>query len=149
MKPISISTWPIAAILATQLFYASLSNANEVLNTADEAQTMPFVSEIPTDEKAFVEAINKFDKQKIVELLGEPARAEDVKIKGTGKVAASIWHYHNINTDENGVYYPTTELDFIDDKVVTVVFLNNDGSDANDGKTKDGKTYEVPNVQSN
>jgi hypothetical protein len=137
MKPISINTWPFATLLAAQLFYSSLSYA-------DEAQTMPFVNEIPTEEKAFVAVINKFNKEKIVELLGEPARAEDVKIKGSEKVAASIWHYHNINTDENGVYYPTTELDFIDDKVVTVVFLNNDGSEEADGKTKDGKTYEVP-----
>jgi len=137
MKPISINTWPIAALLTTQLFYSSLIYA-------DEAQTMPFVNEIPTEEKAFVAVINKFNKEKIVELLGEPARAEDVKIKGSEKVAASIWHYHNINNDENGGYYPTTELDFIDDKVVTVVFLNNDGSEEADGKTKDGKTYEVP-----
>jgi hypothetical protein len=137
MKPISINTWPLAALLTTQLFYSSLGYA-------DEAQTMPFVNEIPTEEKAFVAVINKFNKEKIVELLGEPARAEDVKIKGTDKVAASIWHYHNINTAEDGTYYPTTELDFIDDKVVTVVFLNNDGSEEADGKTKDGKTYEVP-----
>lgn len=144
-----MKTLPIAALLIAQLFYSSFSNANEVIKDTEEAQTMPFVNEIPTDEKAFVQAINKFDKQKIVELLGEPARAEDVKIKGTDKVAASIWHYHNINTDENGVYYPTTELDFIEDKVVTVVFLNNDGSDANDGKTQDGKTYELPNSEAN
>jgi hypothetical protein len=141
--------WPITILLITQLFYPSLSNANEVAGKTEDAQTMPFVNEIPTEEKAFVEAINKFDKQKIVELLGEPARAEDVKIKGSGKIAASIWHYHNINTDENGVYYPTTELDFIDDKVVTVVFLNNDGSEAADGKSQDGKTYEVPNPEPN
>jgi hypothetical protein len=144
-----MKTWPIAAILTTQLFYSSFGNANEVIKDTEEAQTMPFVNEIPTEEKAFVEVINKFDKKKIVELLGEPARADDVKIKGTDKVAASIWQYHNINTDENGVYYPTTELDFIDDKVVTVVFLNNDGSEANDGKPQDGKTYELPNAQPN
>jgi hypothetical protein len=144
-----MKNWPITILLITQLFYPSLSNANEVAGKTEDAQTMPFVNEIPTEEKAFVEAINKFDKQKIVELLGEPARAEDVKIKGSGKIAASIWHYHNINTDENGVYYPTTELDFIDDKVVTVVFLNNDGSEAADGKSQDGKTYEVPNPEPN
>ena len=57
--------WPIAAILTTQLFYSTLSTANEAINNVDEAQTMPFVNEIPTDEKAFVEVINKFDKQKI------------------------------------------------------------------------------------
>ena len=72
------------------------------------AQTQPLVTQIPTEEKAFVAVINQFNKAKIVELLGEPARADDVKVKGSGKVVASIWHYHNINTDENGVYYPTT-----------------------------------------
>lgn len=144
-----MKTWSMAILLTTQFLYASYSSADEVIKDTEEAQIIPFVNEIPTDEKAFVKAIHKFDKQKIVELLGEPARAEDVKIKGTDKVAASIWHYHNINTDENGEYYPTTELDFIDDKVVTVVFLNNDGSDANDGKTKDGKTYEVPKEEAN
>ncbi len=128
---------PFALLIAMQLLFSSLS-------FADDAETMPFVNEIPTGEKAFVDVINKFNKEKIVELLGEPARAEDVKVKGSGQVAASIWHYHHINTAEDGTYYPTTELDFIDDKVVTVVFLNNDGSEEADGKTQDGKTYEVP-----
>ena len=137
MKTVSINTLPLALLFSTQLLFSATSYA-------DEAQTMPFVGEIPTAEKAFVDVINKFNKEKIVELLGEPARAEDVKIKGSNKVVASIWHYHNINTAEDGTYYPTTELDFIDDKVVTVVFLNNDGSEEADAKTQDGKTYEVP-----
>jgi len=34
-----------------------------------------------------------------------------------------------LNTDEKGDYYQTTELDFINDKVVMVVFMNNDGSE--------------------
>lgn len=135
MKKINIL--PLTFLLASNLMLATASRA-------EDAETMPFVNEIPTEEKAFVDVINKFNKQKIVELLGEPARAEDVKIKGSGKVAASIWHYHNINTAEDGSYYPTTELDFIDDKVVTVVFLNNDGSEAADGKAGEGKTYDLP-----
>lgn len=112
---------------------------------ADEAQTMPLVNEIPTEEKAFVDIINKFDKTKIVELLGEPAKADDVRIKGSDRVVASIWHYHNINTSEDGTYYPTTELDFIDDKVVMVVFLNNDGSEGPEG----GQAYELPQTEQN
>lgn len=84
---------------------------------------------LPTDEKGFVKAIENFDKKSIVAQLGEPAKADDVKIRGSNRIVASIWHYHNINTDENGKYYETTELDFIDDKVVQVVFLNNDGSE--------------------
>lgn len=97
-------------------------------------------AKIPALEKDFVNAINGFNKAKIIAQFGEPAKADDVKIKGTQKVVASIWQYHFINTATDGSYYPTTELDFIDDKVVTVVFLNNDGSEG----PEQGKKYEVP-----
>lgn len=134
--------WMLAVSLVTSGLFANISFAEEMQSAIDSegAQTQPLLTEIPTEEKAFVAAINQFNKAKIVELLGEPAKADDVKVKGSGKVVASIWHYHNINTDENGVYYPTTELDFVDDKVVQVVFLNNDGTEANDGA---GKKYEA------
>jgi hypothetical protein len=96
---------------------------------------------LPTEEKAFVKAIENFDKKSIVAQLGEPAKADDVKIRGSNRIVASIWHYHNINTNEDGVYYLTTELDFIDDKVVQVVFLNNDGSEDNPNPEH---SYELP-----
>jgi hypothetical protein len=124
-----------AVLLATNTLFAGAC-------FADEAK--PSIAKIPTEEKAFVEAINQHNKATIVAQFGEPAKAEDVKVKGSGKIAASIWQYHNLNTAEDGSYYPTTELDFIDDKVVQVVFLNNDGSEANDGKT-----YELPNSDPN
>ena len=38
------------------------------------------------------------------------------------------------------VFITPLQLDFVDDKVVQVVFLNNDGSDKNDGF---GKKYEA------
>jgi len=98
---------------------------------------------LPLEEKAFVLAIEKLNREEIVKELGEPAKADDVKVKGTNKVVASIWHYHNINIDENGKYYETTELDFIDDNVVQVVFLNNDGSEEVK-KEEDQKSYEIP-----
>jgi hypothetical protein len=105
------------------------------------AEDMPSKqTEIPTVERDFVNAINGFDKAKIIAQFGEPAKADDVKIKGTNKVVASIWQYHFINTNVDGVYYETTELDFIDDKVVTVVFLNNDGAEG----ANDAQKYEVP-----
>jgi hypothetical protein len=135
MKAFSIKTWTFAVLLAANTVFAGVS-------LAEEAQ--PLAGKIPTEEKAFVDAINKLDKAKIVAQFGEPAKAEDVKIKGSGKIVASIWHYHNLNTAEDGSLYPTTELDFIDDKVVQVVFLNNDGSEANDGKT-----YELPQTDPN
>ena len=96
--------------------------------------------EIPTTEKEFVAAINNFSKEQIIAQLGEPVRAEDVKLKDSGKVVASIWYYHNINTAEDGTYFPTTELDFIDGKVVQVVYMNNDGTEGPDT----GQTYDVP-----
>ena len=95
---------------------------------------------IPTLEKDFVNSINKFSKEQIIAQFGEPAKAEDVKIKQTGKVVASIWQYHYINTAEDGSYYQTTELDFIDDKVVMVAFMNHDGSEGPDN----GQQYEIP-----
>lgn len=84
---------------------------------------------IPIEERAFVNAIDGFTKEQIVAHFGEPSKADDVKIKGTNRVVASIWQYHNINKSEDGSFYPTTELDFIDDKVVQVVFLNHDGQE--------------------
>ena len=67
-------------------------------------------------------------KAKIIEQFGEPSNVEDIA-SAAGKPVASIWQYHYLNTDEKGEYYQTTELDFINDKVVMVVFMNNDGSE--------------------
>ena len=105
---------------------------------ADDAKTAPNPGNLPLEEKAFVDAINKFDKTQIIAQLGKPAKEDDVKLKDSGKIVASIWQYHNINKAADGTLYPTTELDFVDDKVVQVVFLNNDGSEANSNQT-----YEV------
>ena len=140
--------WILAVSIITNGLLANIGYAEEMPSAqADSAQIQPLVTEIPTEEKAFVAVINQFNKAKIVELLGEPAKSDDVKVKGSGKVVASIWHYHNINTDENGAYYPTTELDFVDDKVVQVVFLNNDGSEANDGAGKKYDAQPVPEME--
>lgn len=109
-------------------------------NSSQEAMPNSVVKEIPTTEKEFVKAINNYSKEQIIAQLGEPVRAEDVKLKDSGKVVASIWYYHNINTAEDGTYFPTTELDFIEGKVVQVVYMNNDGTEGPDT----GQTYEVP-----
>ena len=81
--------------------------------------------EIPTSEQDFVEAIKTVDKAQILEQLGEPALRDDVK-GPDGEVIASVWHYTYLNTDANGTYYKTTELDFVRDRVVMVVFMNHD-----------------------
>lgn len=99
-------------------------------------------TEIPIMEMDFVNNINKFTKEQIIAQFGEPAKADDVKVKKSGKVVASIWMYHYINTAADGTYYETTELDFIDDKVVMVAFLNNDGTETRD--QAEVQEYQVP-----
>jgi hypothetical protein len=123
-------------LIASGVALAVFSNFS-VANELSESE----ISELPTNEHAFVDTVGKLDKAKIIAILGEPAKAEDVKLKDSGRVVASIWHYHMINTDASGAYYQTTELDFIDDKVNVVVFLNNDGNDQSSGQT-----YEVPDM---
>ncbi len=121
----------LAWLVVAQLFLIQSAVAEEAPSSTVE---------IPTIEQDFVKSINKFTKAQIIEQFGEPAQADDVKVKGTGKVVASIWQYHYINTSADGEYYETTELDFIDDKVVMVAFMNNDGAEGPDS----GKKYEMP-----
>ena len=133
-----MKNWSLVLLLASTLSSVAF---------AGETKTQPLAKEIPTEEKAFVNAINQYDKATIIAQFGEPAKAEDVKIKESGKIVATIWHYHNINTAADGSYYPTTELDFIDEKVVQVVFLNHDGSAANDGAGKIFETQPMPEME--
>jgi hypothetical protein len=101
-------------------------------------------NEIPTTEKEFVATINGFEKAKIVEQFGEPSKKDDIKTTG-GRIVASIWQYHFLNTNAEGTYYQTTELDFVDDKVVMVVFMNNNGEDLpNDAVLEPAPQPEVP-----
>ncbi len=140
---------PVLALIALT---TACSSVNNTVKKSDEPMEDNVKSQakaersLPTEEKAFVDAIKNYNKASIVEQLGEPAKADDVKIKGTDKIVASIWHYHYVNTDENGKYFETTELDFIDDKVVQVVFLNNDGSDE---VKSENPTYEFPENKAN
>ena len=120
-----------ASLLIAQALFIQPALADEAVGSK---------SLIPTMEQEFVKSINQFSKAQIIEQFGEPAKADDVKVKGSGKVVASIWLYHFINTATDGTYYETTELDFIDDKVVMVAFLNNDGSEG----PESGQQYEVP-----
>jgi hypothetical protein len=126
----------VIVLALAQVMFAHSALAGATPNNAADTQA----TVIPIVETEFVNAINGFDKAQIIAQFGEPAKADDVKIKGSGKIVASIWQYHFINTSANGTYYETTELDFIDDKVVSVVFLNNDGAEGN----ANSNVYEVP-----
>lgn len=135
--------WHYLALLTTLSITSAVTSFAEETPNPLQADPDDIELVLPTQERAFVDAIGKSDKKKIIAQFGEPAKADDVKIKGSGKIVASIWHYHHINTAEDGTYYETTELDFIEDKVVQVVFLNNDGTE----KDPQGQTYEIqPNA---
>ena len=86
------------------------------------------VDSIPTKETAFVDAIQYIPQAKIAELLGDPAYIYNIRDKD-GQPVGSIWHYHYVTTTDDGEYYKTTELDFIGDKVTTVVLINNSAED--------------------
>lgn len=85
---------------------------------------------IPLDEDGFVESVKNSDKTRIFNQLGEPARQIEVSDKD-GEPVGAIWLYHYLNTSGTGEYYRTTELDFIGNQVVTVIFsMNNDNEEA-------------------
>ena len=117
-------------------FCFSVAFANE--HQADHENKI--IEEMPTDYLEFANVIGLLKPEEIVGLIGEPAKKLDLKMKSSNEVIASSWYYHNLNTDENGKYFPTTELDIIDGYVESVVFLNNVDESSNfEGKKFDTK----------
>lgn len=102
-------------------------------------------SSIPTTEKEFVATINGVEKEQILSQFGKPSSQNDIKNVG-GKVVASIWQYHNLITDEKGAYYKTTELDFVNDKVVVVVLMNHEGVDLPSVTSTEPTTEALPEI---
>ena len=97
------------------------------------------ITEIPTEYRAFVSVIGLLTPEEIVNIIGDPAKKLDLKMKSSNEVIASTWYYHNLNTDENGKYFPTTELDIIDGYVESVVFMN----EVTENSKIEGQKYEV------
>lgn len=102
-------------------------------------ESVPLVTEIPTPYWEFVEIIGLLTTDEIMNILGEPAKKIDIKMKSSKEIIASTWYYHNLNTDEDGKYFPTTELDIIDGFVEEVVFMN----DVDEKSVIEGQKYEV------
>lgn len=115
----TLFTFMFLAFTGTAVAEANGPSANPTVQTG----------EIPTSEREFVDTIHNFDKAQIIEQFGEPSKQNDIALNKDGKVSASIWQYHYLNTDASGAYYQTTELDFVDDNVVMVVFMNNNGEE--------------------
>ena len=99
----------------------------------------PILTELPTMDLRFVEKIGILTPDEIIMILGEPAKRIELKMKSSNDVIARTWYYHNINTDENGKYFPTTELDIVDGYVESVVFMN----DVDETTIIEAKKYDV------
>ena len=109
---------------------------------ADEQQAdidNPIIEQMPTDYLEFANVIGLLKPEEIIGLIGEPAKKLDLKMKSSNEVIASSWYYHNLNTDGNGNYFPTTELDIIDGYVESVVFLN----DVDENSNFEGKKFDT------
>jgi len=86
--------------------------------------------DIPLNELAFLDKIQTISKATILEQLGDPSNIINIRNRQTNELTGAIWRYRYLNTSEDGDYYKATELDFIGDRVVTVVFINTDFEDA-------------------
>ena len=117
------------------IFFYSFVHADE--QKADVEN--PIIEEMPTDYLEFANVIGLLKPEEIIGLIGEPAKKLDLKMKSSNEVIASSWYYHNLNTDGNGNYFPTTELDIIDGYVESVVFLN----DVDENSNFEGKKFDT------
>jgi hypothetical protein len=108
-------------------------------STDEGANEKPLFTELPTLDVRFVEKIGILTTDEILNILGEPAKRIELKMKSSSDVIARTWYYHNINTDENGNYFPTTELDIVDGYVESVVFMN----EVDETTTIEAKKYDI------
>jgi hypothetical protein len=129
-------------ITLLSIFCFSSTFAND--NKADADANNLIIDEMPTDYLEFANVIGLLKPEEIVGLIGEPAKKLDLKMKSSNEIIASSWYYHNLNTDGNGNYFPTTELDIIDGYVESVVFLN----DVDENSNFEGQKFDTKNPDS-
>ena len=128
------------ALFSIFCFSSTFANDNE----ADADANNLIIDEMPTDYLEFANVIGLLRPEEIVGLIGEPAKKLDLKMKSSNEIIASSWYYHNLNTDGNGNYFPTTELDIIDGYVESVVFLN----DVDENSNFEGQKFDTKNPDS-
>ena len=122
-------------ILFLVSFQFAFANHHEENNSSEM-----IVTELPTNYEEFVDIIGLLKADEIINIIGEPAKKIEIKMKSTNDVIASTWYYHNLNTDAEGRYFPTTELDIVDGYVESVVFMN----EVNESTDLEGNRYVVP-----
>tara|TARA_B100000768_G_scaffold161335_1_gene161367 strand:- start:1946 stop:2356 length:411 start_codon:yes stop_codon:yes gene_type:complete len=126
--------------LISILFLFNFTQAFAMHHESNEnVKEVPIVSELPTPYKKFVEVIGILTADEIIAILGEPAQKIELKMKSSDAVIARTWYYHNINTDDDGSYFPTTELDIVDGYVESVVFMN----DVDEDTITEAQKYDV------
>ena len=97
------------------------------------------ITQLPSNYSEFVNIIGILTTDEIINILGEPSKKIELKMQSSNDVIARTWYYHNINTDESGKYFPTTELDIVDGYVESVVFMN----EVDETTTIEAKKYDV------
>lgn len=90
------------------------------------APALAEISDIPSEESAFLEVIGSVHPDKRDELLGEPDETIILRNQENGEEMGVIVHYRYINTNSEGEYYKTTELDYLNGRLVMIVFSNSD-----------------------
>ena len=128
------------ALFSIFCFSSTFANDNEAVDADADANNL-IIDEMPTDYLEFANVIGLLKPEEIVGLIGEPAKKLDLKMKSSNEIIASSWYYHNLNTDGNGNYFPTTELDIIDGYVESVVFLN----DVDENSNFEGQKFDTKN----
>ena len=131
------------ALFSIFCFSSTFANDNKVADVDVDANDL-IIDEMPTDYLEFANVIGLLKPEEIVGLIGEPAKKLDLKMKSSNEIIASSWYYHNLNTDGNGNYFPTTELDIIDGYVESVVFLN----DVDENSNFEGQKFDTKNPES-
>ena len=131
------------ALFSIFCFSSTFANDNKVADVDVDANDL-IIDEMPTDYLEFANVIGLLKPEEIVGLIGEPAKKLDLKMKSSNEIIASSWYYHNLNTDGNGNYFPTTELDIIDGYVESVVFLN----DVDENSNFEGQKFDTKNPDS-
>ncbi len=112
-------------LLLASLLLISYASFAEHHNESSQAEIPPIVDNLPTLYHEFVEVIGILTTDEIIAIIGQPVKKIDIKMQSSNNIIASTWYYHNINTDESGKYFPTTELDIVDGFVESVTFMNN------------------------
>ena len=125
-------------LLITLLLLSNITFAQHH-NEAPQPDDTPIVDNLPSLYHEFVGVVGILTTDEIIALIGEPAKKINIKMQSSNNIIASTWYYHNINTDESGKYFPTTELDIVDGFVESVTFMNN----INESNLIDGTQFDV------